>query len=89
MMQHGGAFKERILVKFDNWYEKREKFWWTTKRSSEILREEYKIFSRSSKNLVGPGSVRIAGGWTAYLILPIPQPLVKIRSRGVEFQPPT
>jgi len=33
-------------------------------------------------------SVRI-GGWTPYLTLPTPLPLVKIRPRGVEFQPPT
>ena len=56
MMQHWGASKERILVKFYNWCEKSEKFRWTTKkRSSEILREEYKIFSSASKNLVVPG----------------------------------
>jgi len=51
-----GASKERILVKFDNWCEKSAKFRWTTKKgSSEILREEYKIFTRASKNIVGPG----------------------------------
>ena len=33
-----------------------EKFWWMTKkRSSEILRDEWKIFSRASKILVGTG----------------------------------
>jgi len=32
MMQYWGASKERILVKFDNWCEKSEKFRWTTKK---------------------------------------------------------
>ena len=40
----------------------------------------------------GSASVRIAGGVGGgeppYLIMPTPLPLVKIRPRGVEFQPP-
>jgi len=34
-----------------NW----KKFWWTTKKGRQKFRETNRKYSRSSKNLVGPG----------------------------------
>jgi len=84
MMQHWGGIQGANFREMWQLMRKSEKFWWMTrKRSSEILQDEWKIFSRASKFLVGTGhptaSARHCSSAQAELLVPRSRTIIRQR----------